>query len=241
MEEQNAKFIDTIKEVRINIPLVDVVAGMPNYEKFLKDLVSNKRRLEQIYVAFFNEVCPTVIQNKLPLKLGDPGSFLIPCTLGNSVTCDALADLSASINLIVAENMLIQVGQFIFLLEFVILKMEEDSRVPIILGRPFLHTTDAIICVKGKELNLGVRDDRISFQIKKAMQHSHSNDDTCFSSDVVDEVMEGELYALLNDSEPFMSTSENINEIDSDKEFKEFMVVEVKEILAGKEETDDNF
>ncbi|GJY41539.1 hypothetical protein Tco_0428809 [Tanacetum coccineum] len=37
-----AKFLDMIKEVRINVPLVDVLAGMPNYGKFLKDLVSNK-------------------------------------------------------------------------------------------------------------------------------------------------------------------------------------------------------
>ncbi|GJV49067.1 hypothetical protein Tco_1439279 [Tanacetum coccineum] len=45
MEERYAKFIDLIKEVRINVPLVDVLAGMPNYGKFLKDLVSNKSKM----------------------------------------------------------------------------------------------------------------------------------------------------------------------------------------------------
>ncbi|GJZ80423.1 reverse transcriptase domain-containing protein [Tanacetum coccineum] len=82
--------------------------------------------------------------------------------------------------------------------------MEEDSKVPLILGRPFLHTTDAIIRVKSKELNLGVGDDRITFLIDKAMQHSHSNDDTCYCMDVIDEVTKEELDALLNDSEPFL-------------------------------------
>ncbi|GJR90071.1 hypothetical protein Tco_0214082 [Tanacetum coccineum] len=67
---------------------------------FLKDLVSNKSKMEQIYAAFLNEECSAIVQNKLPPKLGDPRSFLIPCTLANSVECLALTDLGASINLI---------------------------------------------------------------------------------------------------------------------------------------------
>ncbi|GKC59446.1 hypothetical protein Tco_1087044 [Tanacetum coccineum] len=82
--------------------------------------------------------------------------------------------------------------------------MEEDSKVSLILGRPFLHSTDAIIRVKSKEQNLGVGDDRITFLIDKAMQHSYSNDDTCYCIDVINEVTEEELDALLNDSEPFL-------------------------------------
>nr|GEY44542.1 reverse transcriptase domain-containing protein [Tanacetum cinerariifolium] len=64
--------------------------------------------------------------------------------------------------------------------DFVILQMEEDDRVPLILGRPFLHTADAIIRVKNQEINLGIGEDRATFHIDKAMQHSHVNDDTCF-------------------------------------------------------------
>ncbi|GJT60349.1 reverse transcriptase domain-containing protein [Tanacetum coccineum] len=46
-----------------------------------------------------NENCSAVILNKLPKKLGDPGRFLIPCEFSGINTCNALADLSASINL----------------------------------------------------------------------------------------------------------------------------------------------
>ncbi|GKD60157.1 hypothetical protein Tco_1297666, partial [Tanacetum coccineum] len=46
--------------------------------------------------------------------------------------------------------MLAEVGKFTFLADFVILKMEEDSKVPLILGIPFLHT----VRVKQKKLNL---------------------------------------------------------------------------------------
>ncbi|GJY57843.1 reverse transcriptase domain-containing protein [Tanacetum coccineum] len=180
MEARCAKILDMIKEVRINVPLVDALVGMPNYGKFLKDLVSNKSKMEQISVAFLIEECSTIIQNKLPPKLGDPRSFLIPCKLANSIEYLALADLGASINLMsyslyvalsgitlkptrmsirlanhtyqypmgVAENMLVQVGKFMFLVDFVILQMEEDDRASLILGRPFLHTANAIIRVK---------------------------------------------------------------------------------------------
>ncbi|GJU23847.1 reverse transcriptase domain-containing protein [Tanacetum coccineum] len=217
--------------------------------------------MEQISAAFLTEECSAILQNKIPPKLGDPGSFLIPCKLANSVEYLALADLGASINLMpyslyaalsgttlkptrmsirlanhtyqypmgVAENMLVQVGKFVFPVDFVILQMEEDDRVPLILGRPFLHTADAIIRVKNKELNLGIGEDRATFHIDKAMQHSHVNDDTCFRMDVIDDITEDELDALLDDSKPFLNTSEKISETPLDKEFDEFMSENVQE------------
>ncbi|GKC39642.1 reverse transcriptase domain-containing protein [Tanacetum coccineum] len=70
------------------------------------------------------------------------------------------------------------------------------------------------------------------------MQHSHSNDDTCFSIDVINEVSEEELDALLNESDPFMNTFEKINETDLDREFAEFMEVKFKETCEGEAEED---
>ncbi|GJR63480.1 reverse transcriptase domain-containing protein [Tanacetum coccineum] len=90
----------------------------------------------------------------------------------------------------IAENILVEVGKFTFLADFIILEMEEDSKVPLILGRPFLYTADAVIQVKQKQLNLGVGTERMIFHIDYAMKHSYSNDDTCFSIDVIDEILE---------------------------------------------------
>nr|GEU72238.1 hypothetical protein [Tanacetum cinerariifolium] len=86
-------------KITINVPLIDVLVGMPNYGKFLKDLVSNKSKMEQISTAFLTKECSRILQNKLPPKLRHPESFLIPCKLANSVEDLALADLCASINL----------------------------------------------------------------------------------------------------------------------------------------------
>ncbi|GJU94201.1 hypothetical protein Tco_1318957 [Tanacetum coccineum] len=80
MEAQYGRFLDMIHAVRINVPLVDVLARMPNYGKFLKELVSNKHKLEQISFTFLSDESSAMIRNKVPPKLGDPGSFLITCT-----------------------------------------------------------------------------------------------------------------------------------------------------------------
>ncbi|GJU72225.1 reverse transcriptase domain-containing protein [Tanacetum coccineum] len=144
MEAQYVKFLNMIRTVRINVPLVDVFAGMLNYRNFLKELVSNKHKLEQISSAFLSDESSAMIQNKVPPKLGDLRSFLIPCNFNKAFSCDALADL--------AKNMQVEVGKFTFLVDFVILEMEEDNKIPLILGRPFLHTTDAVIRVKQKPL-----------------------------------------------------------------------------------------
>jgi hypothetical protein len=72
---------------------------MPKYAKFLKDLLSNKKELEEISKATLNEECSAVFQQKLPQKMRDPGSFTIPCLIGGLKVSNSLADLGASINL----------------------------------------------------------------------------------------------------------------------------------------------
>ncbi|GKB93310.1 reverse transcriptase domain-containing protein [Tanacetum coccineum] len=100
-----------------------------------------------------------------------------------------LADRSFQCPVGIAKNMLVEVGKFTFRANFVILKMEEYSKVPLILERPFLHTADAVIRVKQKQLNLGVGTERMIFKNESAIKHSYSNDDTCFSIDIIDEIL----------------------------------------------------
>ncbi|GJT43509.1 reverse transcriptase domain-containing protein [Tanacetum coccineum] len=107
-----------------------------------------------------------------------------------------LADQSFKYPVGIAKNMLVEVGKFTFLADFVILEMEEDSKVPLILGRPFLHTADAVIRIKHKQLNLRVGTERMIFNIDSAIKHSYSNDDTYFS---IDEILEEYFDALLDE------------------------------------------
>ncbi|XP_022868533.1 uncharacterized protein LOC111388104 [Olea europaea var. sylvestris] len=72
---------------------------MPNYAKFMKEVMSKKRKLEEYETVKLTEECSAILQKKLPQKRKDPGSFTIPCTIGSSSFEKALCDLGASINL----------------------------------------------------------------------------------------------------------------------------------------------
>ncbi|XP_062119186.1 uncharacterized protein LOC133832928 [Humulus lupulus] len=55
--------------------------------------------MEDYETVVLIEECSAILQRKLPQKLRDPGSFTIPCTIGNFESMKALCDLGASINL----------------------------------------------------------------------------------------------------------------------------------------------
>nr|GEU58559.1 reverse transcriptase domain-containing protein [Tanacetum cinerariifolium] len=245
---------------------------MSNYGKFLKELISNKHKIEQISAAFLSDESLEMTQNKVPQKLEDPRSFLIPCNFNKIFSCNALADLGASINLMryslyaklfletlkstkmsvrlakrsfqypvgIAKNMLVEVGKVTFPVDFGILKMEEDSKVPLILGRPFLHTTDSVIRVKQKQLNLRVGTERMIFNINFAKKHSYSNDDTRFSIDVIDEILEEDFDALLDECSKILHYIEcTLLEEKIFSEFDEFMAMTVDEKFESKSDTEE--
>ena len=65
----------------------------------------------------------------------------------------------------IIEDELIKVGKFIFPMDFVVLDMEEDEKVPLILERPFLATSRALIDVESGELTLRVGVDKVQLSI----------------------------------------------------------------------------
>ena len=72
---------------------------MPSYAKFLKEILSNKTKLEEHEIVALTETYSTIIQNKLLTKLKDFGSFLFPYLIGNvSIDC-ALCDLRLNVSL----------------------------------------------------------------------------------------------------------------------------------------------
>ncbi|XP_039128925.1 uncharacterized protein LOC120265077 [Dioscorea cayenensis subsp. rotundata] len=71
---------------------------MPKYAKFMKDLLTNKRKVEELETVALPWNCSAMIQRKLPEKLTDPGSFIIACVIGEVMKEKALADSGASIN-----------------------------------------------------------------------------------------------------------------------------------------------
>ena len=90
------RFITMLKQISINVPLVEALEQMPSYAKFMKDLVTKKRSVTfedddrmQHFSAFATR--------SLLLKKEDPGVFTIPCTIGLLYFAKAFCDLGASI------------------------------------------------------------------------------------------------------------------------------------------------
>ena len=65
MEERFSKFLDMLKKIEINIPFAEALSQMPNYAKFLKDILINS---EEGVVSLIT-TCSVVIHKNLSLKM----------------------------------------------------------------------------------------------------------------------------------------------------------------------------
>ena len=178
---QQAGILEVLRQVKINIPLLDLIKQVPADAKFLKDLCTIKKGLGIEKKAFLTEQVSAIIQSKYPVKYKDPGSPKISVNIGGNCIDKALLDLGASVNLMpysiykqlglgelqptnitlsladrsvkipkgIVEDVLVKIDKFYYPVDFVVLDTEpssnEPNHVPIILGRPFLATANAII------------------------------------------------------------------------------------------------
>ncbi|KAM0963707.1 hypothetical protein COP1_022862 [Malus domestica] len=97
-EEAEKDILETFRKVQVNIPLLDAIKQVPRYAKFLKELCTTRKRISSKEVVKVSENVSAVLQRKLPTKCKDPGSFTIPCVIGNTRFESAMLDLGASIN-----------------------------------------------------------------------------------------------------------------------------------------------
>ena len=70
----------------------------------------------------------------------------------------------------ILEDVLIKVGKFVFLMDFVVINIEEDKKISLLLGRPFLVTRATLIDVKKRELTLKVGDETVHFNLNDSLK-----------------------------------------------------------------------
>ncbi|CAN6552280.1 unnamed protein product [Malus baccata var. baccata] len=97
-EEVEKDILETFRKVQVNISLLDAIKQVPRYAKFLKELCTTRKRISTKEVVKVGENVSAILQRKLPPKCKDPGSFTIPCVIGNTSFESAMLDLGASIN-----------------------------------------------------------------------------------------------------------------------------------------------
>ena len=187
---QQASILEVLRQVRVNIPLLDIIKQVPAYAKFLKDLCTIKKGLGIEKKAFLTEQVSAIIQSRNPVKYKDPGSPIISVNIGGNCIDKSLLDLGASVNLLpysvykqlglgelkptnitlsladrsvkipkgIVEDVLVKIDKFYYPVDFVVLDAEpianEPNHVPIILGRPFMATANAIINCRNEVMKL---------------------------------------------------------------------------------------
>ncbi|GJU40649.1 hypothetical protein Tco_1193606 [Tanacetum coccineum] len=132
------KTMESLKKTRINWPLLKEIRQTDNYPKYMKDLVANKQLTEEDDEVSMNPRCSALLQNQLPPKENDPGSFILPCSIRRLDFNNALADLGASISI------------------------TPFSMMPAILGRPLLATTHAKVDIFRMTISLEVGNEKKS-------------------------------------------------------------------------------
>nr|GEU88786.1 reverse transcriptase domain-containing protein [Tanacetum cinerariifolium] len=98
--DQKENFFQIFQDLNFNISFAYALILMPKFGPTIKTLLTSKGKLFELARTPLNEHCLAVLLNNLPEKLGDPGKFLIPYDFSRMDECLALADLSASINLV---------------------------------------------------------------------------------------------------------------------------------------------
>jgi len=218
--------LEVFKQVKVNIPLLDMIQQIPAYAKFLKDLCTKKRKTNVPKKAFLTANISSILSNSSPIKYKDPGCPTISCAIGDTFINKALLDLGASVNLLpfsvyeqlnlgplkpskttlqfadcsikkprgIVEDVLIKVGDFIYPVDFVVLDTEPvvnpKRQIPVILGRPFLATSEALINCRNGLMQLSFGNLKAEFNIF----HVDSEPEiVCNQSDVV---MRSRIYKI---------------------------------------------
>ncbi|GJX52881.1 reverse transcriptase domain-containing protein [Tanacetum coccineum] len=112
-----------------------------------------------------------------------------------------LADRSIQYPRGIAEKVLIKIDKFVLPIDFVILDMWEDSRIPIILGRPFLATARAMIDVFNKKITLRVGNKEVIFDVDQSIKRPPAEDNECYGIDDLDTTIHLKTQELLEDDQ----------------------------------------
>ncbi|GJZ02403.1 DNA-directed DNA polymerase [Tanacetum coccineum] len=112
-----------------------------------------------------------------------------------------LADRSIQYPRGIAENVLIKIDKFILPIDFVILDMREDSKILIILGRPFLATAKAMIDVFNKKISLRVGNKEVIFDVDQSIKIPPAKDNECYGIEFLDTTIHLKTHELLEDDQ----------------------------------------
>ncbi|GAU10442.1 hypothetical protein TSUD_420640, partial [Trifolium subterraneum] len=182
-ERQYARFLDIFKRLQISLPFSEALEQMPTYAKFMKEILTKKRIINEEETIQLDASCSAIIQRTLPTKEKDPARVTLPVTTGLEIRGTRmtlqLADKTIKRPSGIAEDVLVKVDKFMFPIDFVVMDIEEDDDVPLILGRSFMKTARMMIDIDDGVMKVRVQDEEVSFDLWEAMKHPKEKSVCC--------------------------------------------------------------
>nr|XP_016440753.1 PREDICTED: uncharacterized protein LOC107766480 [Nicotiana tabacum] len=160
------RFLKMLKQLYVNIPFTEVLTQVPAYAKFLKEILSSKRKLEETTVVKLNAHCSAILQNKNSSEVWGPRK------LHHTILTTILPEG------IIKDN-LVRVDKFVFPVDFIVVDIEVNKEVPLILGRPFLCTERCIT-------QSGTVDDE-DLEVKKKAEALETEEQVVYEEEIKEE------------------------------------------------------
>ncbi|XP_021728374.1 uncharacterized protein LOC110695453 [Chenopodium quinoa] len=216
---------------------------MPNYAKFLKDILSGRRTCDVMETVNLTENCKAIIKNKMPPKLKDPGNFSIPCAIYKMQIDNALCDLGDSASLIpYSVYQRLELGELLpskinlqlvdrsikfpkgkmedvplrvgkFVISVDFVVLKMDEDATIPIILGILATSGAMIDVKSAKISLKVRDKVMEFDLNESIKYLCSSLENCMLIDSLNLVVSSMHEHLLTSNDPLENVLLNKDKI----------------------------
>ncbi|GJT12671.1 reverse transcriptase domain-containing protein [Tanacetum coccineum] len=159
------KFMEIFRNLHFELSFADALLHMPKFAPMFRKLLNNKDKIIELIETPEKLNLPDLTKTRMILEL---------------------ADRTISTPTGIAEDVFVKVGTFFFPDDFVVVDYIADPRVPVILGRPFLRTTQALIDVHGEQMTLRHDDQSITFKVGDTKTLSYNTIESVNRVDVID-------------------------------------------------------
>ncbi|XP_021719425.1 uncharacterized protein LOC110687113 [Chenopodium quinoa] len=186
------KYCEALEKVHASAPFSDLLVQMPQFANFVKNIKDQQKDKEVVNkkgpTLLYDNLPPKLHDPgsfTIPCTINEKFFDRVLCDLGASVNLMPyslyeslglqglrpspislqLADRTSRLPKGVVEDVLVKVGELVFPVDFVVMDMKEDHKIPIIFGRPFLATSQALIDVPKGQVTIRAQDKQVMFKL----------------------------------------------------------------------------
>ncbi|XP_021750422.1 uncharacterized protein LOC110716095 [Chenopodium quinoa] len=192
LDKHFGKYCETLKKVHASIPFSNLLIQMTQFAKFVKEIKDqhdDKEVVNEKCSTLLRDSLPPKLHDPgsfiIPCMINEIFFDRVLCDLGASVNSMPyslyeklglqklkpspislqMADRTARLPKGVVEDVLFKVGELVFPIDFVVMDMKKDHKIPIIFGRPFLATSQALIDVPKRKVTIRAQDKQVVFKL----------------------------------------------------------------------------